>query len=324
MRDITAHHRHEGISEGDEEETMDVVFRHAGSDDIPGVARVYREAVSELNRTRGFEYRSLRDLPVNPFYAYSLKYEPRGFRVAEHRGEIVGSAISWTRGTFWFLSHLFVKPSWQNHGIGRTLLEEVLSAGTGSEGMERGVVTYAYNPVSQRLYDSFGMGRREIIYRLTGTAGRLPAFLKAEHPPKGYEVKKVSARGSRELSPVDEQVLGMVRQRHHRFFLSGPGVSCYAFLRGGAIRGYVYIWPDGHVGPLAVLKPSLLMKVLRFSLARAGGAGGRLSMLVPASNREALNLLLTGGFKVQYPLCFMSSRRRWKWDRYFFHSPGMM
>ena len=305
--------------------TSDIIYRPARFEDIPDVARVYREALSGLNRRHGYEYRSVKTRPVNPFYAFTLEHEPEQFQVAESGGGIVGAAISWSRPPLWFLSHLFIEPRFQNGGIGRSLLKRVLVFAKGPDIRVRGVVTALFNTISTGLYSDFNMTAREIMWLMTGEAHAIRAEIGRRAYARGHERLSGTDDIVRKLSGVDEKVLGYSRELHHRYFFGLPDVECYGVSKEDEVTGYVYLWPDGHIGPAGAENAAALYDLLPFALLRAAERSGAVSLMAPVSGIWVMKLLLAAGFTADYPYCFMSTKMLSRnWSRYLFHSPGMM
>ena len=303
----------------------DIIYRPARAADIPDVARVYREALSGLNRRHGYEYHSVKIRPVNPFYAFTLEHEPDQFQVAESEGVVVGAAISWTRPPLWFLSHLFIEPRFQGIGIGRFLLKRVLVSAKRSDIRVRGVITALFNTVSTGLYGDFNMKSRETMWLMTGKARTIRAKIGRRDDTGRYERLSGTDDVVRTLSGIDEKVLGYFRELHHQYFFGLPEVECYGVFKEDKVTGYVYLWPDGHIGPAGAEHTADLYKILPFAFLRAAEQSGTVSVIAPVSGIGVMKLLLAAGFTADYPYCFMSTKmlsRNWK--HYLFHSPGLM
>ncbi len=86
---------------------MNIIYRPAKPGDIPAAAQVYSTALNDLYQRHGLGDQVVQFTQPNPYYDFCLQEEPEGFWVAESETEIVGMAISWLRGSFWFLGCLF-------------------------------------------------------------------------------------------------------------------------------------------------------------------------------------------------------------------------
>ncbi len=304
---------------------MDIRYRRAHVDDAAAAARVFADAVNDLNQTRGFGDRPIAPAP-NPFFPFSVKEQPEGSWVAEHRGEVVGFTISWVYGSFWFLAFLFVSPSHHGKGIGQELLARALTNGGQTPVTNRGLITFAYNPTSISLYMKHAMYPREPVYWMMGSAKTIRAGLQRPESIED-EHEKVSAdhRDLSSLLRIDEDVLGFARERYHRYLLGAPGSSCHLFRKNGAPHAYAYVWSNGRVGPLAVTAPSTFEGILKHALAlAAAGSSEDVFIVAPGSNERAMALALALGMRVAHPSLLMSSKTFGKWTCYLFHSAGLM
>ncbi len=147
----------------------DLNYRRPEIRDISTVSTVWATAENELHRRHGISGDPLNPFPPSPLYTFSLKEQPEGFWVAEEDNRILRFTISWVRGSFWFLSALFVLPDYQSKGVGRALIEKALEYSRGQI-TNRAVITPAYNRVSISLYIRNGMYPRQPLYWMTGSS----------------------------------------------------------------------------------------------------------------------------------------------------------
>jgi ribosomal protein S18 acetylase RimI-like enzyme len=304
---------------------LGIIYRRPQLRDMPDVANVIQSAVDHLGGRHGFAPRAQpsASLSLNPFYEFSLRKEPDGFWVATDNNEIVGVAISWIRGSFWYLSHLFVSPAYQGHDIGRNLLDKALNYGNEMKITNRALITFAYNPISIALYIRYGMCPREFLLKMEGSSTEALVPSVQEH--LDHEKVEPCENTIRSLSQVDQQALGFTRNKHHEFLLSVHGVTCYLFRKHRNAEGYAYIWSNGGVGPLAVVSPvsfrSVMNEALKFAATRGTPS---VSLLLSGSNVQALSAALEHKMRIDTPLVLMSSKRFGNWTNYLFHSPGLM
>ena len=64
--------------------------------------------------------------------------------------------------------------------------------------------------------------------------------------------------------------------------------------------------------------------VLKVFIALARKTSRKLTMMVPGSNKIALEVAFSSGFTISISYLLLSSQPCGNWDRYLFHSPGMM
>ncbi len=301
---------------------MAITYRPAAEHDIQAVSDVYWASILDVYKRHGFDAQH-DSLPVNPFYAFALQEEPQGFFVAVDGGKVVGATISWVRESFWFLSHLFVLPDFQGKGIGHSLLERTMNYCRTANCAHRAVITMAFNPVSVSLYLKNGLYPVEDIYLMhLGTQREMPS--PGKHRGNLQGAIHLSERQQEDLAVIDREVLGTSRERHHRFFLTDRIATGYLIRYRNRPAAYVYLWPDGRIGPLAALKDVPYKELLKLIVRHAGEGHPSLALMVPGSNRAALETAFSLGFTVRMPYVLLASERFGSLDRYLFHSPGMM
>ena len=59
--------------------------------------------------------------------------------------------------------------------------------------------------------------------------------------PFDYERLQDAGDSLTQLRHIDERVLGFSRDRHHEFFLTSRGVTCYLMRKSGIPEGYAYL-----------------------------------------------------------------------------------
>lgn len=300
---------------------MTVTYRRSRPNDVAGIAEVNRAAYNALSQRHGFP--EVPVAPPHPFLAFSVQQEPEGCWVAADGDTIVGFTISWVRGDFWFLAYLFIAPTLQAQGVGRALIERAL-AHAGHAATNRALITFAYNPASIALYVRYAMYPQEPLYVLEGLAETFRA--RGEGPQCPAYQRLTPDAGSVDLrSRLDQAVLGMVRIRHHEFFLNAPGSVCYLFGPATAPSGYAYVWPTGRVGPLLALSPSSFERIMWTGLSLASASTAeRVSVLLAGSNAPALAWALGQGMRIRLPLLLMATKPFGRLDAYGFHSPMLM
>jgi ribosomal protein S18 acetylase RimI-like enzyme len=303
---------------------MNIIYRRAKPDDISAVAHVYSTAFNEVYERHGLADQVIQFIQPNPYYAFCLQEEPDGFWVAENENEIVGMAVSWLRGSFWFLGWLFILPTCQEGGIGRKLLDKTLELGSQVNVTNRALITIPFNRVSTALYMRYGMYPREPIYRMVGDGAAARSAHK-ETESFSYEKLPPAAASIRQLCSIDEPVLGIRLERHHEYFLNAHGGTCYLFRREKNPEGYAYVWSNGHVGPLAVVSSNSLRGVMNIALGLAAAQGTpQVSVMIPGSNDQAVALALYHKLRIAIPFLLMSSQPFGNWDKYLFYSPALM
>lgn len=298
---------------------MAITYRAARIPDIEAVSGVYRESIRDVYTRHGFEGRTS-SFAVNPFYGFCLSEEPGGFFVAEDAGKVIGAAFSWVRGRLWFLSHLFVLPRYHGMGTGRVLMELSRRHGRTAGTKLQAVITMAFNPASIALYMKAGMFPIQDIYLMKAPRESLAGQqLRVDHEKQG----KNAWRGG-DLDALDLDIMELARPAHHRFLLGLEEASCLVFRVGGRLVAYAYHFGDGRIGPVATVEDAPYEAILETVMAFAGRQSDSLTLMIPGSNTVALGTALSHGFTLVMPYVMLSSNPFGAWNRYLFHSPGIM
>jgi hypothetical protein len=236
---------------------------------------------------------------------------------------IVGFGFSWMTEKFWFLSQLFVRPETQAKGIGQALLSKTLMQAECNGATNRALITPAYNIASTGLYLHNGLYTHEPLYRMTAPAQAVAQNL----ADAGYDATPMASWPEpREwTAEIDEALLGLRRDLHHRFLLGDGAARGIRIERAGALAGYAYISADGHVGPLAIAPDADAQAVMTTALRCALESGpSKVSMIVPGRADVVMQAVLALGFRVEEPYVLMASWPFGNWCNYLPRTPGLM
>jgi hypothetical protein len=106
------------------------------------------------------------------------------------------------------------------------------------------------------------------------------------------KLEESHAKG-RILSLVDEQCVGYPRGRNHEYLVGLPNVQCHIFSVGGDPIGYVYVWKNGKIGPLATVSHRIFKDIVKTSLSIAAQQESpTVGMLVTGSNEILMQIAL--------------------------------
>jgi GNAT superfamily N-acetyltransferase len=210
---------------------VDITYRPAECEDLEDAERVVQEAGNELRVRHG-----RRPWPAPPpiaFPKFCLAEDPTGLWVAEHGDTIVGFGFSWMTEKFWFLSQLFVRPQTQAKGVGQALLSKTLMQAQRNGATNRALITPAYNITSTGLYLNNGLYPREPLYRMAAPAQ--PVAQNLTDPE--YDTTPIAPWPEpREwMAEIDEALLGLRRDLHHRFLLGGLAARAVRSERAGPL-----------------------------------------------------------------------------------------
>lgn len=296
---------------------MTVVCRPARADDLEAADALVVSSINDLTVRHGFGQMAAPSPPN--FQMFSLADDPDGLWVAEDDGRIVGFAWSWVCGDIWFLAQLFVSPDRQGGSIGSELIERTLDHANKSGASNRVLITFAFNAVSQGLYIRDGLFPRFPIYSVSvpreHLVGRLngPQF---DCAPLGEEASMLAR-----LVQADERVLGISREKHHRYLINDSRTRGFSLYDGDDWAGYAYVDAGGHVGPQAGAVATAFRTALR--LAAESGAP-QVSAFLPGASEAALSTALECGMRIRFPMLLMSSRDFGSWAQYLPRNPGFM
>jgi hypothetical protein len=242
--------------------------------------------------------------------------------LAEDDGEIVGFALSWVCGRLWFLAELFVAPGHQGQGIGDELLGRSMLHASKAGATEKSLITFAFNVVSQGLYVRHGLFPRLPIHLCS--AERESLLHQARGPALRATPIQRSFADHEMLRQLDVAILGVSREKHHRYLLGDPEMEGVFLEDGGERVGYAYVAATGHIGPLAVMHADAMPGAFTAALAIAVvGRAKQISVFVPGTS-EALAIAASQGMRFVLPMVLMSTRDCGDWARYLPRNPGFM
>lgn len=298
---------------------MPIVYRPARDNELERAEQLVVQSINDLTQRHGFgKMASLR--PAH-FQSFSLQDDPDGLWIAEDDGEILGFAFSWVCGDLWFLAELFVAPGQQGRGIGNELLARTLAHAGKNRAAHRALITFAFNTVSQGLYLQHGLlprlpltffkvSRETLLTRLEDTA--------FSHTP-------LQISDLQDLSEIDAHALGVSREKHHRYLMSDTGMKGFLLRSGNERIGYVYVNPDGHIGPLAATRRNVMGQAFQAALKLAAEQSSpQVTAFLPGTSEAALKIAVDHGMRITFPMLLMSSRDFGDWNCYLPRNPGFM
>lgn len=305
---------------------MGRAYRLARPGDLDEVATVFSTAIDDLDKRHGFFVQPTPRSPPNPQYAFWLKKDPNSFWVAEEDGRIVGYTFSFLRGSLWFLADLFIMPAHQGKGVGRGLIERTLGSWKGHRITNRALITPAFNRSSASLYMRFGMFPRQVLYFASALRENIVQRLESRDAKSLVPEESASIEGvASELERIDKRALGFPLGWHHEFFFGVQQARCFIFRSNNRSKGYAYLRRNGRIGPLVVTSMSSFGPALKASLTLAAeGDSKDVTIFFAGSNEEASSACVRHGFRITYPLLFMSAHPMGDWNNYLFYSPGLM
>jgi GNAT superfamily N-acetyltransferase len=259
-----------------------------------------------------------------PWFELGLKEDADGFWVAEVGSVMAGFALSWVRGSLWFLAHLFVRPDQQGRDIGRNLMDRAMRHGKESEIGNRALSTLAYNPVSISLYSRHGIYPREPMYWMEGPKENVKsddedAEISSQRAESFQTVRKT-------LTEIDTGCIGFPREKNHEFLFSLPTYKCYIYSSRDEPVGYAYVAQNGRVGPAATKSQNSFAPVFQSALEYAAREekASSVSLNATGSNEEVMKLAFRYGMKIRDNFLLMSSKPFPNFSRYLMYPTGAM
>jgi GNAT superfamily N-acetyltransferase len=302
---------------------VNVEYRLASQKDVQGISNVFADAANDLYRKHGLLDTPVSPTPPSPIFPFLIQKTPHAFWVAVNEGEIVGFSDSFVRNSLWFLSWLFISPSYQGCGIGRNLLVKTLESWGKAVITNRATITFSINPTSQSLYIRYGMYAREPLYYVSAPKSNI---LERMNSATSLDYDEVSSLQDawQTLRRIDEDVLGFPLDWHHEYFFQSE-YRCYIFSENrGLPVGYAYIRPSGGIGPVAVTSQEYMEPILEAALKISTSQKvEEIGYYTPGSNVAAINIALKYRMKFD-PFVFMSTKPFAKWENYIFHSAALM
>jgi GNAT superfamily N-acetyltransferase len=300
---------------------MPILCRPARAEDLERSDQLVVASINDLTQRHGFG--PMAAAHPTEFQLFSLKDDAGGLWVAEDADEILEFAWSWVCGDLWFLAKLFVSPDHQGRGIGNELLKRTFEHAKKSGATNRALITFTFNTVSQGLYIRNGLFPRLPIYNVGVSRELLMGRL------KGPQFRPVSleetASDLHNLANIDARILGVSREKHHRYLLNDKAMKGVGLYSGKDCVGYFYFNTGGHIGPLAVARPEALGSAFTSALALAVEIGSpQVSAFVPGSSEAALRIAVEHGMRITFPMLLMSTCDFGNWSGYLPRNPGFM
>ena len=296
---------------------------HCSPQSVPPVPQVADAPVivqADADDVERFARRRYHDEHARKLYLDLAHVAPNGAYVAKDvDGTPIGIAVPHALEDEWFLSELYVEPSFQKHGIGWQLLTQAAQ--------EAGDVTRSGLLEPNELggvafFLQRGVSLQTPIVEVNGPIpheNELARMAAGEYRFITEPLEPVHHRSA--LAQLDREVRGSARPLDHLYFSeNGRG---YIFRREEELAGYVYVWPSGRIGPMAAASQTYLVQFLAFALATLrqsyGASWG--TMLVPGTNIRVMRALMRAGLNIEAMRLFASDSGILDLSRYVgFHS----
>jgi predicted N-acetyltransferase YhbS len=266
-----------------------VRIRPASAEDIATCGEICYRAFSAINGAHNFPS----DVP-RPEAAVGLlskTFSTPGLYcvVAEIEGRIVGSNVLDERAIIAGVGPITVDPGTQNHGVGRKLMQAVLTRAEESHAAGVRLVQAAFHNRSLSLYASLGFDVREPLSCIQGRP--------RQRNVAGCTVRPAHPNDVEECNALSRQVHGFDRGKELEQAI--PQNTALVVERGGRITGYATaVAFFGH----ATAETNLDLQALIASAESFGGPG----ILVPSRNTSLLRWCLANDLRIVQPMTLMS------------------
>jgi len=239
---------------------------------------------------------------------------PNGTWIARDDGTVIGIAIAHALQDEWYLSDLFLEPSFRGQGLGLRLLAEAAR--------DAGDVTRS------GLLEPAELGAIAFFARRRVPA-RIPVLTIAGNIPKEERLAALAAGAHRfqtepleplrhryALDALDRETRGSARHDDHLYFALNASGSVFSI--NGEVVGYAYVWPDGTIGPLAAASPSYVVPFFAFGMVTVARthAGSWCRLLVPAINARLVYAACDVELKIEGVSLFASDSDMADMSRY--------
>lgn len=239
---------------------------------------------------------------------------PNGTWVAKDLETPIGIAIAHAMEEEWFLSELFVEPSFRGQGIG----QQLLSAAAGEAGeVTRSGMLDPKETSGLAFFAQRGVAIHTPVVSISGEIPREEALARMAAGEYRFRTENLDMADHRTaLIALDREVRGCARLLDHQYFLEHAHGAAF-YLRDEFV-GYAYVWPSGRIGPTCVLSATYAVQVFAFALAALKRAyeASWCTLLVPGTNIRALRAAMRANLKIDAVHLFASDGSAGDLSRY--------
>jgi len=267
----------------------EITIREARPEDAAASGQICFDAFAAINQLHGFPC----DFPGPEVakHVLTMMFSHPHFYciVAETKGRIVGSNCLDERSPIAGVGPITIDPETQNRGIGRMLMQAVLTRASEQRFVGVRLVQAAFHNRSLSLYASLGFDVREPLSCVQGRT--------LIRTVPGCNVRAARAEDLAACNELAQQVHGFHRSREIEEGIEHG--TALVVERGKRITGYASsLGFFGH----ATAETNLDLQALFTSVESFGGPG----ILVPSRNSAFLRWCLANGLRVVQPMTLMS------------------
>ncbi|MDP9110752.1 MAG: GNAT family N-acetyltransferase [Candidatus Eremiobacteraeota bacterium] len=280
--------------------------------DAQEILRATTDEVDDFARRRTNDEHSQR------LYRDLATTAPNGAIVAKDAGAPVGIAIAHAQEDEWFLSDIFVEPSFRGRGLALQLLR---SAAADAGDVARSGLVYPSELASAAFYLKLGVPLQTPVVRIAGAIPRDEELARIAAGEYRFTTAALDPeRFGSALAALDRETRGTARARDHAYFQANAHGT--AFFLENEFIGYAYVWPSGRIGPLAAVSATYLVQLLGYAMATLRSVAGATwcTAVVPATNVRIMRAVLKAGLTIEETCMFASDAPMLDLSRYIgFH-----
>jgi GNAT superfamily N-acetyltransferase len=275
-------------------------------------------AASEAD-VREMALRRCPDESSRRLYISLAEQAPRGAWVARDEGTPVAIGFAHALEDEWFLSELYVEPSFRRQGMGSGILREV--ARDGGDVWRSGMLD-ADATDGMAFFLKLGVGLQVPVLRIAGAIPKEEELLPMAAGDYRFVTVPIDPQAhATVLTALDREARGTARGGDHASF--AQVASGTLLLINDEVVGYVYVWPDGRIGPMVSASAAYLTQFFGFALValrRTYGASW-CTALVPGSNVRVMRAAVRIGLMLDQVRIFATDSPQSDLSRYIgFHS----
>ncbi len=249
-----------------------------------------------------FAHRRTNDEESARLYRELAQSAPGGAHVVRDAGTPIGIAFAHAMEDEWFLSEIFVEPSFRGNGIGFALLR---AAAAGAGDVLRAGLLSAADPPGIAFYVRRGVALQTPVISVRGEIPHRNEILRMAAGDYRFSTEPLDLTLHRAaVAQLDREVRGTARPLDHPLFLrSAYGV---AFRRDAEIAGYAYVWQSGRVGPLVTASAAYAVQFFAFALAAVQERFGAswCTALIAGENVRVARAAASAGLTIDRVLLF--------------------
>jgi GNAT superfamily N-acetyltransferase len=249
--------------------------------DLPAEYKIFCVAQGKVARSAGINWQAPPYESWRQSHSFILNTPGGSNLVMLRDGTIVGYCSTIQKGTFWFLSALFISPEAQGAGVGSALLK----ASWPASHVIRATISESFQLKSTGLYSRLGMTSVVPLMSLGGQPREMADVLSLEPLPGG------------DIADITSLAYGFDRTDEYLFWKATSQQTLWS--RDGVPAAVSFANAQMTIGPLMARTHGDAEAAFRSQLKAVGEMS--CSCLIPASSRNLLDIALAAGLQYTRP-----------------------